>query len=49
MEDTVKICKWPNDVWCEWDELEGYLQWMSDDFEVLNLTDAEYEEFLKVY
>ena len=46
MEYIIKVCRWPDGTWCEWDELEGYLQWMSDDFEVLELDEYDYDRFL---
>jgi hypothetical protein len=37
MEETMKICVWPNGDWCEPEDLEGYLGWMGDDFEMLEI------------
>lgn len=33
MEQDDIIARWPDGTWCAWDELEQYLQFMSDDFE----------------
>lgn len=33
----MKICVWPNGVWCEPSDLDGYLGWMSDDYEVIEV------------
>ena len=41
----TKICQWPDGTWCEWADLEGHLQWMSDDFAVFELSDEDYEKF----
>ena len=43
----IEICVWPCGTWCEREDLGSYLQWMSDDFETLHLTEDEYDEFLR--
>jgi len=35
----TKIYVWPNDDWCNEDELEDALQWHSDDFRVIEISD----------
>lgn len=46
MNDTVVIYEWPDGTWCEEDELEEHLAWMSDDFRRIVLTYDEYEKFV---
>lgn len=43
----IKVCIWPDGTWCESDNIESYLQWMSDDFQVVEMTEEEYDEFLR--
>ena len=45
--DMVKLCIWSDGTWCEWEDLESYLQWMSDDFQVTEMTYEQYENFIK--
>ena len=45
----IKIYMWPDGTWCEDDEWEGYLQWMGDDFKVLELTIEQYEQFVNTH
>ncbi len=42
----IKICKWPDGIWCKYEDLESHLQWLSDDFEIISLTEDEYEVFV---
>ena len=44
-----KVYMWPDGTWCDDDEVEGCLQWMSDDYEVLELDEFEYDEFLRTH
>lgn len=43
----VTICKWPDGTWCEKGDEQDYLQWMSDDFEYVEMSENEYDEFLR--
>lgn len=43
----IKICIWSNGTWCEWGDLESYLQWMSDDFHVVEMSEEQYEHFIQ--
>lgn len=43
----IKICVWPDGTWCEKGDELNYLQWMSDDFEVIEMTEDQYDEFLR--
>ncbi len=43
----IKIYIWPDGTWCESDDIKSYLQWMSDDFQVVEMTEEEYDEFLR--
>lgn len=36
-----RICVWPDGTWCYYGELEGYLAWMSDDYEVMSVNSEE--------
>ena len=41
------VCLWPDGTWCEWDELESYLGFMSDDFQVFNFFDeSQYNDWV---
>lgn len=46
-ENMIKLCVWSDGTWCEWEDLESYLQWMSDDFQVAEMTYEQYENFIK--
>lgn len=35
----TKIYIWPDDNWCVEDELESQLQWKSDDYRVVEVSD----------
>jgi hypothetical protein len=40
----IKICMWPEGTWCDWEDLEEYLAWMSDDFVIMSLCQEEYDK-----
>ena len=40
----IELYEWPDGTWCECDEIESYLQWMSDDYTLVRLTEKEIEE-----
>ena len=42
--NMITICEWPDGTWCELEDLEGYLQWMSDDFIYKSMPIEVYEE-----
>lgn len=42
----IVIYRWPDGTWCEYEDIESYLQWMSDDYEIVRLTELEYEQLL---
>lgn len=42
-------CVWPDDTVCEWDELEDYLLFMSDDFVTVSLPDNLDESHVPSY
>jgi len=44
--DTITIYRWPDGTWCEYDDIESYLQWMSDDYDIVFLTQDEYEAMM---
>lgn len=43
-----KVCIWPDGTWCYLDEVEGYLQWMSDDYAVVMVPESieDIDEFI---
>jgi hypothetical protein len=43
----VTICVWPDGTYCEKGDEQSYLQWMSDDFEYVEMSENEYDEFLR--
>ena len=43
----ITVYRWADGTWCEKCDLEGYLQWMSDDFEELKMDEYEFDEFLR--
>jgi hypothetical protein len=46
-EAIATVCLWSDGTWCEWEDLEDYLSWMSDDFQVLNFFDeSQYNDWL---
>ncbi len=45
----IYICLWPDGTWCEHDDIESYLQWMSDDYQLLELTFDQYEQFVNTH
>lgn len=45
MNNTTKICIWPDGTWCYYEEVESYETWMSDDYNVEKVPDTmEHEE-----
>jgi len=44
--DPEDIMLWPCDTWCYREELEGYLTFLSDDFEVVPFGSARWEEIV---
>lgn len=46
-ECMVEICIWPDGTWCEKGEEASYLQWMSDDYSIVEMTEDQYDEFLR--
>lgn len=43
----IRVCIWPDGTWCEEGEEQNYLQWMSDDFEIVVMTEDQFDEFLR--
>ena len=41
------ICLWPDDTWCYREDLEGYLAFKSDDFEVIPFDTPRWHAFGK--
>lgn len=46
-KDIYRVYQWPDGTWCDEEDLEEYLTFMSDDFQVLLLSEYEYDEFLR--
>lgn len=40
----IIICEWPDGTWCYEDEVEGYIQWMGDDYTTHGISEEELEE-----
>ena len=45
-DELVTIYLWPDDCWCDEDELEEMLKHKSDDYTQKRLTQEEYESLL---
>ena len=39
----IQIAMWPDGTWCDLDDVEAYLHFMSDDYEIKQVTEGEYE------
>lgn len=39
MKDEI-ICIWPDNTWCDFEDLESILKWKSDDYEIITLQEA---------
>ena len=35
---VFKVCIWSDGTWCDYDDLEDYLKFMSDDYFIFELT-----------
>ena len=46
LEELITIYVWPDETWCEPEDLEDMLTWMSGDFEVRHLTQEEYDTLI---
>lgn len=40
----IEIAIWPDGTWCDIEDIESYLHFMSDDYEVKQVTQHEYQE-----
>lgn len=50
MEEVfIRISLWPDGTWCEEGDEANYLQWMSDDYKTVEMTENEYDEFLRTH
>lgn len=38
----VTIYQWPDGTWCYEEDLEEYLTWMSDDYEIIRISNEDY-------
>ncbi len=46
MDNVIRVCEWPDGTWCDEEDVEDYLKWMSDDYRVLCFpTYQDYEEY----
>jgi hypothetical protein len=41
------ICLWPDGTTCQRDDLEAYLSFMSDDFEIIPMDDPRYDIYFE--
>lgn len=46
-DDVYRVYLWPDGTWCEGPDLDEYLNFKSDDFQVLILTEYEYDDWLR--
>ena len=42
----IKVIVWPDGTWCDEEDLHEYTH-MSDDYEIVYLTDLQYEKLLE--
>jgi hypothetical protein len=40
----IQIAMWPDGTWCELEDIEAYLHFMSDDYEIKQVTTLKYYE-----
>lgn len=41
--DMIKVALWPDGTWCDADEVHKYMSWMSDDYQIIYVTEEAYE------